>query len=181
MMRGCGNMLLVKPTSEYEHIYRGFYNEWLQSGEPFVPYIIENRPEPFQTMLSILHNYERGFGVKPNWMKSSTYWLIDEGELVGVVTIRHELNDDLYNDGGHIVYGIRPSKRQRGYATEILRLALSEALAMGLLRVLLTCEASNIGSRKAIEANGGMPADDYVTDDGRIIKRYWIHLVDDAA
>lgn len=174
-------MRLVKPTGEYEHIYRGFYDEWQQSGEPFVPYIIGNRPEPFQTMLSILHNYEHGVGVKPNWMKSSTYWLLDEDEFIGVVTIRHELYGELYNDGGHIVYGIRPSKRQKGYATEILRLALREALAMGMMRVLLTCEASNIGSRKTIEANGGIPTDDYITEDGRVIKRYWIDLVDDAA
>lgn len=174
-------MLLVKPTHEYENLYKGFYNEWLQSGEPFVPYIIGNRPDPFQTMLSILHNYERGEAIKPNWMKSSTYWLLDDAEIVGVVTIRHDLNEDLYKEGGHIIYGIRPSKRQQGYATEILRLALKEALAMGMLRVLLTCESTNIGSRKAIEANGGVLAEDYITEDGRVIKRYWIDLVDDAA
>lgn len=174
-------MQLVKPAIVYAHMYRAFYDEWVSSGEAFVPYIIEHRPEPFETMLAILHNHERGVGIKPLWMQSSTYWLIDDEQVIGVVNIRHELVDYLYNEGGHIVYGIRPSQRQKGYATEILRLALQQARELGLMRVLLTCEADNIGSRKAIEYNGGVPIEDYITEDGRYIKRYWISLVDDAA
>lgn len=174
-------MQLVKPTVEYEQLYRNFYDEWLYSGEPFVPYIVANRPDPFDIMLAILHNHERGVGIKPAWMKSSTYWLIDEEQVIGVVNIRHELNDHLYREGGHIVYGIRPTQRQRGYATEILRLALDEARKMGMMKVLLTCDADNIGSRKAIENNGGTGVDDYISADGRHIKRYWIRLVDEAA
>ena len=35
-------------------------------------------------------------------------------------------------DGGHIGYGIRPSKRKKGYASKILELALKEAKKLNL-------------------------------------------------
>jgi predicted acetyltransferase len=44
----------------------------------------------------------------------------------------------------------------------------------GLRRVLLTCEHSNVASRKVIEANGGEP--DGVAD-GEL--RYWIRTLAD--
>lgn len=48
-----------------------------------------------------------------------------------------------------------PWKRGRGYATEVLRLMLPEARAVGLDYVELTTDLDNPASQKVVLANGG--------------------------
>jgi predicted acetyltransferase len=56
-------------------------------------------------------------------------------------------------------------------------LALEKAREIGLRRVLITCDATNIASRKIIEANGGQLQDERLLP-GRTIptRRYWVEL-----
>ena len=63
----------------------------------------------------------------------STFFCFDEKRnlMVGAVNIRHDLNDYLLKYGGHIGDGIRPSERRKGYATEMIRLALEECRNWG--------------------------------------------------
>jgi predicted acetyltransferase len=56
---------------------------------------------------------------------------------------------------GHIGYAVVPWKRGRGYATQALAAILPEARLLGLPYVELTTDASNVASRRVIEANGG--------------------------
>ena len=96
-------------------------------------------------------------------------------EIVGRVSIRHELNDYLAREGGHIGYCVLPGFRRRGYATEILRQALIVARATGIDRVLVTCENNNVASVKVIEACGGK-LDSIIELDSMPegVRRYWI-------
>lgn len=57
---------------------------------------------------------------------------------------------------GHIGYSIVPWKQRRGFATRALALILPVAREVGLKRVLVTCDDDNVGSRKVIQANGGV-------------------------
>jgi predicted acetyltransferase len=53
------------------------------------------------------------------------YWAVDErGEYIGRISVRTELNVFLEKVGGHIGYDVRPTKRKRGYAKEMLRQVL---------------------------------------------------------
>jgi predicted acetyltransferase len=101
----------------------------------------------------------------------------DENTLIGFISIRHYLNEDLYQVGGHIGYMVRPSKRNKGYAKKMLKLALHYAKDnIGLNKVLITCSIHNIASEKTILANGGIYED---TRDHKIYglsKRFWIHI-----
>ncbi len=100
-------------------------------------------------------------------------WLIDQGEYVGSVALRHGLNDYLFSDGGHIGYGVRPSARGRGFATEALGRTLSVAHDRGLERVLLVADAENTASRRTIERNGGR-FENEVEHEGNILQRFWL-------
>jgi predicted acetyltransferase len=84
------------------------------------------------------------------------FWLIDRDEYVGQLSVRPELGTPyLVTYGGHVGYSIRPGLRRRGYGQTILSLALRECSAMGLARLLVTCDSDNLASKKIIERNGG--------------------------
>lgn len=106
-----------------------------------------------------------------------TYGVFDDDCLVGVFSLRLELVGCLINHGGNIGYFIRPSKRNMGYGTKVLRCAMDEALKYGLDRVLVTCRVDNVGSSKIIINNGGILENIYYDEEkGEKIYRYWINL-----
>ena len=110
---------------------------------------------------------------RSGWTACHFRWIVDDDDqYVGSLALRHELTAFLLREGGHIGYSVRPSARRRGHARDALRLALPLARdEVGLDRVLVTCLESNEGSRRAIEANGG------VYEDSRNgTRRYWIAL-----
>jgi predicted acetyltransferase len=74
--------------------------------------------------------------------------------IIGRVSIRHELNEFLLQYGGHVGYGVVSSQRNRGYATQMLRLTLPIAAQLGIARILVTCDEDNLASRRVIEKNG---------------------------
>jgi len=107
----------------------------------------------------------------------TVFWLVAGDAFIGEAHVRHELNAYLLKEGGHVGYGIRPSRQRRGYGKLILALALEECRRLGLTRVLLTCLQDNVASARIIEANGGELEN--VIDDpaGRgPLRRYWIAL-----
>ena len=111
----------------------------------------------------------------PESPRPSTYvpytelWMTDGDEYLGRITLRHELNELLRTWGGHIGYGVRPTARRRGYATRALAMMLPAAAELDIDPVLVTCDPDNVGSRRAIEKNGGVYED---TRDGK--RRYWV-------
>ncbi|MFD2616305.1 GNAT family N-acetyltransferase [Terrilactibacillus laevilacticus] len=169
------SLFLAKPTVEYEKEYLDFYHEWKQSGEPMIPWVIEKDPSDFPRMVKSLLDSEKGIGLPESWVPDSTYWLMDENQrILGVSNIRHRLTENLYNCGGHIGYGIRQTERRKGFATKLLNLSIEKAKGLGIERILVVCDASNIGSKKTILKNGGVEDHDFVEEDGNVVKRYWI-------
>ncbi|GAA1164248.1 GNAT family N-acetyltransferase [Ornithinimicrobium humiphilum] len=98
-----------------------------------------------------------------------------DGEIVGRVSIRHRLTPFLLAEGGHVGYAVAPAHRRRGHATEMLRQSVARLAALGVDRVLVTCDDDNLASARTIEANGGVLEDVVPTGPGRPAKRrYWI-------
>jgi predicted acetyltransferase len=99
----------------------------------------------------------------------TTLWLVDGYEFLGRLSIRHALNRRLRFMGGHIGYDVRPSRRRQGHATLMLGLSLPVAHELGIDPALVTCDETNVASRRVIEANGGRLAS---ASDG--ILRFWV-------
>ena len=112
---------------------------------------------------------QEGSSRPPGFVPATTMWWADGNEYLGRISVRHRLTPSLLLIGGHIGYDVRPSARRRGHATSMLAAALVVARGLGIERALLTCLAGNIGSRKAIEANGGVLEDER---DGML--RFWV-------
>lgn len=134
------------------------------------------RPDiPWDIYLRNMSDYAIGRNL-PDRFVASTFLLAEvDGVVVGRTSIRHELNDFLVNYGGHVGYAVVPEQRRQGYALEILRQSVGIARAMGIEKVLVTCDDDNIGSIKTIE-NGGGVLDNVVALPPRNNprRRYWI-------
>jgi predicted acetyltransferase len=91
----------------------------------------------------------------PDQVPEMVRWLVEGETFIGRLSIRNTRNAALIRTIGHIGYMIRPAKRRMGYGTAILSLALPAAKALGLARVLVTCDEDNVASRTIIERHGG--------------------------
>jgi predicted acetyltransferase len=167
---------LIRPDAEYEASHASFIAEMLALGEELVPWVLDEAGSNFASFLAYLERQSQGIGLQRGWVPSSTFWLLDSrDEIVAVSNLRHDLTEHLSTVGGHIGFGVRPSARRRGYATEILRQTVLEARRLGIGDILVTCDKGNIGSSKAILRNGGeYSGEDYIEAHSSIVQRYWI-------
>lgn len=109
----------------------------------------------------------------------NTYFLIrkQDSKIIGMITIRHKLNEILLNRGGHIGYSIRPTERKRGCGTLILKLGLEKCRELNLNKVLITCDKINVASAKVIQNNNGILENEVFNElFSEITQRYWISL-----
>lgn len=170
---------LIKLTKGYEKQLGEMIDEWKKDQEinhtnhsPWA--IFKNDYHDFDRYLEHLEMKTETEGRVPD----SVFFLLDEekNRLLGAVNIRHYLNAALLQEGGHIGAGVRPSERRKGYATEMIRLALIECKKLGIDRALVTCDKENVGSAKAIVKNGGVLENEFVNSDGEVEQRYWITI-----
>ena len=174
---GAMGLKLIKLTKEYEKQLGEMIDEWktdqeLNQTNRSPRAIFKNDYHDFDHYLENLENRSEKDGMVPD----SVFFLLDEdrNRLLGAVNIRHYLNDALLKEGGHIGDGIRPSERRKGYATEMIRLALIECKKLGIDKALMTCARDNIGSVKSIVKNGGVLENEFVNSEGVAEQRYWL-------
>lgn len=168
------NLKLVKASKEYRTQITEMLDEWYASGEKIIPYTIRRLDyRDFEYYCANLEVKDTSSGLVPD----STFFCLDEDRdiMVGVVNIRHYLNEALLQSGGHIGDGVRPSERRKGIATQMIGLALQECKKLGIDRVLMVCDKDNVGSAKSIMNNGGVLENEVVVD-GCVEQRYWIAL-----
>ncbi len=170
---------LIKLTKKYEKQLGEMLDEWRADQElhhtdrsPWA--IFRNDWHDFDRYLEDLERKTESDGLVPD----SVFFLLDEerDRLLGAVDIRHNLNEKLLREGGHIGDGIRPTERRKGYATEMIRLALDECRKLGIERVLMVCRKDNVGSAKSILRNGGVLENEFTDSEGFVEQRYWITL-----
>ena len=127
----------------------------------------------------VIKKQDDEYAKSKNKVPATTFFTIRESDnkIVGMVNLRHYLNDYLKNFGGHIGYGIRPTERRKGYAKIQLYMALIEAQKLGIDKVMVDCVNTNIGSEKTILALGG-EFDREVFEENRneTLRNYWIDV-----
>lgn len=118
-----------------------------------------------------------GKNIPDGWVPATQLVCVRERDdrLVGMIQVRHLLNDYLAQFGGHIGYSVHPEMRRRGYARWMLGAVLPYCRDLGLKRVLVTCKKDNSASRKTIFANGGIYESTVQLNDQQL-ERYWIAL-----
>lgn len=159
-----------------EKEYVDYITEWEATEEKIVPNAAKRDSMSFKELVTKWKEYESERMYEKGLVPSSMYFLIDNhNKIYGAIDIRHELNDYLLQYGGHIGYGIRPSQRRKGYASQMLTLALPIVKELGISKALITCDKNNTGSAKTIMNNGGILENEVINGD-EITQRYWIEL-----
>ncbi len=173
-------MALLELTPDLQDEFLAFWDEleevgedapaWLNWGDDRGRQDLAN-PEVFRAFTHDLHR----MSVMPDnelpdgRVRATTFFLVDNGRILGRINVRHDLTPHLLEIGGHIGYIVRPSERNKGYATQMLRGVLPYVAELGIGSALVTCDTTNEGSRRVIEGAGGVLED--IRHDKR---RYWV-------
>lgn len=168
---------LILPNLNLKNEIEKYKNEFILNGDSMDGCAGLGNIESFEEWIQILKYNSNISTVREGFVPSSTYMAIRESDnrIVGMMDIRHFLNDYLEKFGGHIGYSVRKSERQKGYAKKMLELALEKCKELNINRVLLTCSKDNIPSMKTILSQGGI-LENEVLEGERITCRYWIDL-----
>ncbi|QCU78715.1 GNAT family N-acetyltransferase [Citricoccus sp. SGAir0253] len=161
-------LILRPPRAEDEAALRRMHEQLL--ADRFEVLLVDGT---WEEVLETLRREAAGVDLRPGWVRSDFLVAEVDGIPVGRVSIRHELNEQLLQVNGHVGYAVAPEHRRRGHATEILRQSVARLAALGVERVLVTCDEDNAGSAAVIEANGGV-LEDVRTVGERRVRRYWI-------
>lgn len=96
---------LVKATNKYRNQIVDMLDEWNNSGEEIIPYVIGRLDySDLDYYCNNLEVRDTSEGLVPD----STFFCLDEERniVVGAVNIRHYLNEALLLNGGHIGDGV---------------------------------------------------------------------------
>lgn len=149
---------LVVPTIELKDKALNYRQEHFDNGE----YIINgsgmlDKIESYEEWLESVTNNANIETVSLDWVLTDTFFAINDEtkKIIGIIDFRHTLNEFLVNFG-NCGYSVRPSERNKGFATEMLRQIINIARQSGLDVLLLSVERGNIPSIRTIEKNGGV-------------------------
>lgn len=172
-------LILMEPNIELKEKAMEYREEYIIYGEEVINgsaslYDFDNYEKWLIKVSELKEKNNSHFGVP-----TTTYFSIrkSDNKIIGTIQLRHELNEKFKNNGGHIGYGIRPSERKKGYATEQLKLAIEKAKELSIKKLMISCAKDNIGSAKAAINNGGVLTwEGYNKDFDEEVQIYWIDV-----
>jgi len=165
---------LVSPAVAWVASYLDFLDEVAAAGEPVWP----ARPERGETPEGFVARLVR-WEVKPEppRIPQTTYWAAVGRRVVGHIGLRHRLDRETAELGGHIGFTVRPTLRGQGLAKAMLRCVLRAPKAREIGRLLLTCAPDNAASNRVIQSSGGvLERTIFVERIARETHLYWITL-----
>lgn len=167
-------MDFVLPTDTNRSDVLSFYSEIEKSGGECIGF---KNCKYYDLWLAEMQNRHTGENLPEGYVREDFYLCYDADVLVGVFSLKFELTEFLLNFGGHIGYAVRPSERNRGLATQMLKQGLELAKQLGFERILCVCDEDNHASQKVILKNGGVFENElYDPNEEVTVKRFWIQL-----
>jgi len=139
-------MELVRPTKKYEKSWREAVAEFRKDTKSIKLWEVLGNPDDLDGIIRNARLHSQGKNLPAGWVPYDLLWMIDGDEIVGIASIRHELNSFLFKAGGHIGYEVKPSKRGCGYANKILQLSLKRFEKLGIGEILVTAFENNVAS-----------------------------------
>jgi predicted acetyltransferase len=165
--------MLITPDLSLSQAFQRYVDDYRRDGDAARVAKYEPGTRDFPAYVESLRQARSGIGLPEDRVPFHTYWLVDGGEILGIVRIRPRLTPKVERNDGHIGYDVAPAHRRKGYGTQLLRMALTEARKLGLERVIVTCAVTNIGSRAVIEKCGGRVLGEvFDEDEERLVRRY---------
>ena len=148
---------IVSLALYHEAALAGFLADFRTHGEARIPAWFPGDGWPHARKVEALHNWSAGLELSEGWVPCTTRFLQDDdGQLIGVVNVRHLVTPQLHLRGGHVGVSVRPSHRRQGHGQTLLRWALKHCRLLGIPNAWLTTSAHNIASQRVIEACGGV-------------------------
>ena len=162
------------PQMKHKQMFEDYKNEAYDHHEMFINGDGGcSRSSNYEEWLISDQNFREEHNIPEGYVGGTTYFVVDNEQIVGTLNIRHALNDALLKCGGHVGYSVSVSKRRQGSATEMLKFAIKKCHEMGIEDILVTCHKENIASRKTIEKCGGI-LENEIMNNGETILRFWI-------
>ncbi len=173
------DVYLIKPKINDKDEIENFKKEFLKNNESAIPGSSNILDFPnYEEWLKHIKAYERASTVPVKGHVPATVYILkrkSDKKILGILQIRHSLNDFLRNFGGHFGGSIRPSERNKGYSSKMITLGMKKAKRFGLDEVLITCLKTNKSSAKSIEKAGGVfEGTSYLKEKNEHINRFWL-------
>lgn len=172
-------LLFIELTAEYADEIMAYRRECLDAGSSMDGCGPLRRCETAEEFFKAIEQYKNPDTVPEGKVQATHYACVrrSDGKLVGILQLRHRLNEYLAKYAGHIGYSVRPSERRKGYAKYMLKSALSVCRGMGLTRVMVCCFEENEASRRTILSAGGVyERTELEPNEQKNIEIYWINI-----
>jgi predicted acetyltransferase len=163
---------LVRFDATTAGAYADYLAEWEAAGDPIIPFSSRFQGLSFGERVAQWRLAETDAAYETGFVPSTLFFLVDgRAQILGALSYRPRLNDRLRLNGGHLGYGIRPSRRRQGLGRWLLGYAVANLPCLDAPGFLVTCDEDNLASGRTIEACGGI-LEDRLRFEGVWTRRY---------